>query len=871
MKLLSKILKITSILILSILILLFIASLILQERVADFTLKTLNDNFLTKFETESYRFSLIRKFPKASMEMKNVIVYSSHGVDRSGFNGIYSDTLLAAKSVSIDFKTIDLLKGDYTFSRINIRSGNLNLFTDTAGLNNYEISSKKSDGAEENDFSLNLNRINLSDVRVVYNDLNAGLVIKGNFRNSRIKSKITEKKIDFDGNANVIFELFQLHGFALKERITADLEVGLTRNEKGIFFKKSTMSIENWSIILTGFIADDNYLDLNVSGKNIDISQITDFLPERYRSRVSEYNPSGILKIDAKIKGISSRTTDPHYEIIYSLKNARIDNAGSDIRIDRFSFDGYFSNGSQNRPATSSFTISNFHTKLGSAEYRGEFSVSDFSKPLAELTLKGVLYPGELKQFLNLKNVDRAVGSVGLNIKLSGYMEKKERYRFSDILSLDSQSEIIFNSFGIRLNNKLIDLKDANGKFLINENTSTNNFQLVFNDQKIKFDAKLLNLPEWLAGKPVTLTGSGSIYAPCIKPYLFLSKSDEQNEIEVKTAPASLPEDLNLDIDFKFDTLVYKTFRAEKVEGIINCKSKLLNIKTINLNSQKGSIAGNGLIVQNPNKSFVSRGSFSLDNIDINETFTTFNNFGQDFLKAENIAGTLSGSISLLMPLDSLWNPVVKSVVAEGKYVLVNGELKNFEPVKALSSFVQLSELENIKFNQLENDFFIRNNFLHIPQMDVRSSAADLAVNGKHSFDNYYEYHVKIRLSEILSNKARKNKNLNSEFGLVEDDGLGRTSLFLKIESKEDDVRVTYDIKAAGSQIKDEIKKERETLKTIFNQEYGSARYDPDLVEKSTGKPHFRIKWEGTDTTKTESEMPVARKRNILRNIFRKK
>jgi hypothetical protein len=53
---------------------------------------------------------------------------------------------------------------------------------------------------------------------------------------------------------------------------------------------------------------------------------------------------------------------------------------------------------------------------------------------------------------------------------------------------------------------------------------------------------------------------------------------------------------------------------------------------------------------------------------------------------------------------------------------------------------------------------------------------------------------------------------------LVEDDGLGRTSLFLKIESKEDDVRVTYDIKAAGSQIKDEIKKERETLKTIFNQ-----------------------------------------------------
>ena len=87
--------------------------------------------------------------------------------------------------------------------------------------------------------------------------------------------------------------------------------------------------------------------------------------------------------------------------------------------------------------------------------------------------------------------------------------------------------------------------------------------------------------------------------------------------------------------------------------------------------------------------------------------------------------------------------------------------------------------------------------------MDVKSSAVDLSVNGKHGFNNDYEYHIKMLLSEILSKKRKKSRNSVSEFGVVEDDGLGRTSLLLKIENKGDEVKVGYDIKAAGSEDKE--------------------------------------------------------------------
>jgi len=182
MKSVAKILKIISILFVSLLILLFSVSLIMQNKVAGMVLNTLNNSFATKIETGSYRLSLIKKFPKASIELKNVIVYSSHDFDRSGFKGINTDTLLTAKSASLDFKTIDMIRGAYTFTTINVKSGNLSLFTDTAGRYNYDFTKSGSATGGEDNVRLNLNRINLNDVRFVYNDLRAYLIIGGVFK-----------------------------------------------------------------------------------------------------------------------------------------------------------------------------------------------------------------------------------------------------------------------------------------------------------------------------------------------------------------------------------------------------------------------------------------------------------------------------------------------------------------------------------------------------------------------------------------------------------------------------------------------------------------------------------------------------------------
>ena len=98
--------------------------------------------------------------------------------------------------------------------------------------------------------------------------------------------------------------------------------------------------------------------------------------------------------------------------------------------------------------------------------------------------------------------------------------------------------------------------------------------------------------------------------------------------------------------------------------------------------------------------------------------------------------------------------------------------------------------------------------------------------------------------------------------------------LLLKIENKGDEIKVSYDVKAAGSQIRNEMKKEMQSLKTILNEEYGWFSNDTTAPVKSSGSgtPRIKVTWEETDTAKLKSEEPPATRQDFkLKNLFRKK
>jgi|WetSurMetagenome_2_1015567.scaffolds.fasta_scaffold00163_12 hypothetical protein len=860
MRLSIKILKLLAILTLTISIILFSVPFLMQDTVASIILRSLNKNISTKLDVGSFKLSFLKKFPKASLELKNVLVHSSTDFNSVAFKGINTDTLLSAKSVSVEFKITDILKGVYNIERVSARTGKMNFYTDTAGHVNYSIAVKSKSSSSSN-FTIDLERINLKDIKGYYNNLATKLIITGLVREGRLKSRISGSDIDFTAAAKMEINSFELYNARIFKPVSADLDLTLKSSKSGILFKKGILSIEKNDFELNGSVSSDNLIDLIITGHNVNISKIRNYVPDKYLNMVSEYNPSGTLIIDSRIKGPLTRTSNPHIEISCLLKNGHISYGKSNLTVSNLSFAGTFSNGSKNRPETSSVSIKDFKAKFGSAEYEGSFRVDRFNNPVAELSLKGKVFPGELKEFFNIQDLSTAKGFVDLDLKVKSSLRFKEKITLSDIIDLKPDADLVFNSVTIGFKNDKLLFSDVNGNLKVSNSIQASNFQFTYRGQRIRIKGEFTNLPEWLEGRPVIMSASADISVNKIITEIFLKDSHSPDKMTSHLQAFNLPDDIKLDINFNIDSLSYKSFSASRISGTLNYKPGMLTFNSLNMKSLDGIVSGNGFIVQNLSKSVVGKGSFNITKIDVKKAFTTFHNFGQDFLKAENIAGTLSGSLSLLLPMDSMLNPQIKSLTAEGKYILTNGALINFDPVKRLSSFIELSELENISFDQMENDFFIRNNFLYIPQMAVKSSAVDLSVNGKHSFDNDYEYHIKMLLSEILSKKRKKNKTYNSEFGIVEEDGLGRTSLLLKIVGKGEEVKVGYDIKAASSEIKNNIKTERQNLKTILNQEYGWYKNDTVQKQKPVKKQRFRIQWDETDSVNSNLNPPVVKKK----------
>ncbi|MBN1108265.1 MAG: hypothetical protein JXR66_09190 [Bacteroidales bacterium] len=847
-----KIFKISAVILSVLLALLFMASLAMQDKVAGIILRSLGKNISTRYEFKNIKLSFIRKFPRASLEMKDVIVYSSPGYDISAFKEFNTDTLLTAGSVSADFKLTAFLKGVYTIENISVREGRLNLFTDSTGKVNYNFYVKDSERDSSSGFTIDLQRINISDIWVTYNNLATRLLIKGVVGDGRLKSRFSSADIDFSAEGSMRIDLFRLYNFVINKSIEAKPSLRLSTSGNLITFSRSILELDNYVLGLEGTISRENVYDLTITGENIDLAMIAGYLPGRYREDIEDYDPSGILNINTRIYGPASRTVNPGLEVSFDLSDGNIRYKKSPLVLSDLSLKGSFTNGSGRIPATSSLSVSGFSAALGSSQYQGSLLLNDFDRMYCKLSLKGKVIPAEIKEFFDLKQVSQAGGSVDMDLSLEGPLDTEGKIKAGELLTMHPGAELRFSSFSLGLNENSLLFGDVNGLLKIADTSVASGLSFTFRDHLIKLDGSFINFPGWLAGEQVMLSGYADLGFDSLEPEkLFATGKKSGTETAIAQRSVKFPESVILDLDLRADQLKYKTFSASGISGKFSYAPGILNFKTLVFSALEGNMSGDGFVVQNKDKTHIGRGSFQLESIDVNKTFTSFNNFGQDFIVAENLAGTLSGSLSVLLPMDSLLKPQVKSVTAEGKYLLLSGSLIDFDPVKELSKFVELSELQNINFDKLENDFFIRNNYFYLPQMEVKSSAANLSVNGKHGFGNDFEYHVKILLSEALSKKIRKPKPNTTEFGAVQEDGLGRTSLLLKIASKGDDVKVSYDLKAAGTQVKNEIKSERKSLRTILNEEYGWYGNDTTLTRtKQSPARKFRISWEEIDTVK---------------------
>lgn len=164
----------------------------------------------------------------------------------------------------------------------------------------------------------------------------------------------------------------------------------------------------------------------------------------------------------------------------------------------------------------------------------------------------------------------------------------------------------------------------------------------------------------------------------------------------------------------------------------------------------------------NPKKIYLHP-DIKIDKLNISELMFKFDNFGQDQLLSDNFTGVFTGRIRGKILLHKDLTPIIEDSDLTIDVSLVNGRLKRFAPVEALSDFFRDRNLSKVMFDKLENRFTLKNGAVEFPNMVINSSLGFIQLSGKQEANLNMEYYIRVPFRMVTRAASQKLFGRNRE------------------------------------------------------------------------------------------------------------
>lgn len=862
----KKLFKILIYLILTLIFTIVLAGIIILknygEEIKSFAIDNLSKELEVKVEVNKVQLSLFKKFPYISIILSDVSSYSNEHFVQADIELDDPHILFEAENIYIQFNLIDLIRGNYKIKRIFAEEGTLNLLTDSQGNANYIIF-KKSSSKTKSERNIELELFKLRNFRVLMINKYKNLEIKGKVDDILLKGKFRKSEFNLITSGLLFIEELKSEDILYFKNSVISTRLNFSAVDSVYTVEKGMINFDDIRLEASGQIISGDILktDLSIEGKNIAIRSLVKKLPDNYKQWTKTLMPDGRLDIHLSARGNYSGTENPLITAQFKVGRASIRSDIWKSPPGNVSFKGFYSNGEAHKPKTSYLKLDNIIIRLNESNLSANLIIRNFLKPSFNAKLKGIVNTSDLNYFIPQDSFVFQGGKLDLDLIMESNFKSFKDMNINNILISSLSGKCNLNNVQFIWNKDYPPIENLNGNLDLKNDTWFSNIE--FNSGLSNYNYKgTLN---HIFGRFVNKTSSLWIQGDLSSAFSDVSFLFNRGYSEDESKAFKFPDKLFLKLNIIFEKFRLNNFNASNIKSEIAYKPGLISVSSLQLNTMKGELKAYGGIIQDLNGNFILKTDCQLEGIDIKEMFEVFNNFRQSFIISNNVEGRISGAINFSGNMNSEYEPEMKSIYALTNVIIENGELKNFSPLKNLSRFIELSELEHVKFKTLENNIIIKDKKVFVPEMAINSSAFNLNTSGIHGFDNNFEYKIKVNLSEILAKKARIKKE-NDEFAVLEKDGQ-RINLFLTIAGNPDDFKIRYDKKEAASQIKENIKSEKKELKSILYEEFGLFKKDfsdSTVIKKkeepeNLSSPKFIFEW---DDDEKESEGKINGNRN---------
>ncbi len=772
---------------------------------------TINKNLETPIEVSKIDLNWWTDFPNISLRFQRVRIQEA----------IEGSTLPLAQleQISLSFDIISLIKQNFEFDKIILKSGEVTIRTNKEGEHNYLIFKKRTDTSEEGaNFNFNIKDISIENVTINYVDqsISQSYLLFGEKVRAQLKKSGDVYKIKADGlltsNAIKIGEFSYFENKKLKVDATLDYD----EVKEKVDIKPSKVLVANNNFEISGlYQLENSYMNLKIKGVDTDFKTLISLLPEQYSKEVLAYQSSGDADFAGTIIGKLTQKENPAVNFDFNVNAGSLFHPEYKTKIDEMTLKGHFDNGRLNSFQTCNLQLQNISGNIQNKPFTADIAITNFNNYHINLSAAGTLSTQDFFTFMpNKDKMHSLSGEFEFNVKLSGYINDFKKA--STAHKINNSGELILKNMGGVYTDYPLPLQNISGRLLFNKNDiAINSLSGTVGESDISMNGFFVNIFPYLLQEKQSLLVEANTESNNVNLNELLSGlSNTENSLEKqeKSFKFSISPYIKFDLKSDFKKLAFKRFTARDISGSISVKNQELTASNLNLKSSGGEMLLHGLInTQSPNAVKI-RTSATFKQMNIDSIFYSFNNFNQDFLADRHLKGKIDATVTAYILLDDALNFKADDFTADIKASITNGQLNNFAPMLSLSNYVNEKELSNLSFGELTNTIRIEKQTIYLPEMLIKSNISEIVLQGTHTFDQ----HINYRLLVPLKNFRKKDKD--EAFGAIEkvDD---YTKLHLKIVGTTDDFNVSWDGQRSLKSVAERIKEEGKTLKKIITGE----------------------------------------------------
>lgn len=717
----------------------------------------LNDNINGTITIGSIEPSLIRGFPGISVTLGDVIL-------RDSLWDVHKHDLLNAKRVYVSVDALSVLRKKTRIKNIQIEDAKVYLFTDSSGYSNTKILKPNPHKKKGHLF---LDKLLLVNTHLTFENKSKFKLFE--FAISKVSASIFHTDTSWSANTHVNTTIknftFNTHNgsFLRNKNLNGDLKFSFDLKAKVLSIPLQTINIDNDKLHLSGrfwFAQQPAAFVLNIRSDGIKYKNAIALVSPNISSKLKAIDLEKKIELKAYIYGHMKFRDTPLVKINWTVKDNTLKTPGGDI--EECNFTGTFINeaqpGSGHNDINSIIALSHFKGEWFEIPFNADtVTVSNLTKPVIEGKFKAHTTLSVINKIANQDDFAFSNGTVDVNLLYRCALQED-----------DTTAPYIVGTVGVH--NAAITYMPRNLKFT-NSNVTlrftgsdlfVDNARLQTGSNVLTMNGAMRNFLNLYYTNPEKILINWNVSSPSIKLDEFRSfitnhkvaadgnkQKGQSKNSRINRAMRQLNRLLNqgsVHLIAKVNRLTYRKFSAENANADVVLGTTGIDMKQVSIQHAGGTINLNAFIGQNANVNKLAVHS-KINNVNVRDLFTSFENFGQNAITDDNLRGKLTADVNVTGLMSGEGKILPSSFNGIVDFKLKDGALVNFGPFLKVSKYIfRKRNMDNVTFSDIENKLDIQGNKIQINPMHIESSALTVNVNGVYSFSKGTDINIDVPL-----------------------------------------------------------------------------------------------------------------------------